>query len=344
MSATERTLQSHAFDVQALQKSLEQARLDLDQLEGRDFESKLIAPFDGLITRVDIFPGDTIAAYRPVIFISDPSKLIISADIGEGDLHRLAVGQQVEIRMQDQFPDQLVLGKITLIPGQVRTQTGLIPDRSTKIDVPWPGPGVEIGMLARVKIILQKLENVLLVPQAAVRTVGKRQFVEYNDEINGQPVKRSRNVVPGLSSGGQTEIKEGVQEGMVILRRVLAGRLDQAANAGRCAAREIDNGALPAAAEGVLHAVDDPQADSQQLQPDAGDHCRSGDYRHADYQYPPVRRGDERRPPPPAARGAGGASTAQVEHHAPLVCAGPATPAAAASGAERWRRGPGRRR
>ena len=40
-------------------------------------------------------------------------------------------------------------------------------------------------MLARVKIILQRLENVLLVPQAAVRTVGKRQFVEYNDEING---------------------------------------------------------------------------------------------------------------------------------------------------------------
>ena len=213
----ERTLESHAFDVQALQKSLEQARLDLEQLEGRDFESKLIAPFDGLITRVDIFPGDTIAAYRPVIFISDPTKLIISADIGEGDLHRLAVGQQVEIRMQDQFPDQLILGKITLIPGQVRTQTGLIPDRSTKIDVPWPGPGVEIGMLARVRIILQRLENVLLVPQSAVRTVGKRQFVEYNDEINGVPVKRSRNVVPGLSSGGQTEIKEGVEEGMVIL-------------------------------------------------------------------------------------------------------------------------------
>ena len=213
----ERTLQSHAFDVQALQKGLEQARLDLEQLEGRDFEAKLIAPFDGLITRVDIFPGDTIAAYRPVIFISDPTKLIISSDIGEGDLHRLAVGQEVEIRMQDQFPDQLILGKIMLIPGQVRTQTGLIPDRSTKIDVPWPGPGIEIGMLARVRIILQKKENVLLVPQAAVRTVGKRQFVEYNDEINGVPVKRSRNVVPGLSSGGQTEIKEGVEEGMVIL-------------------------------------------------------------------------------------------------------------------------------
>ena len=213
----ERTLESHAFDVQALQKSLEQARLDLEQLEGRDFESKLIAPFDGLITRVDIFPGDTIAAYRPVIFISDPTKLIISSDIGEGDLHRLSVGQQVEIRMQDQFPDQVIIGKITLIPGQVRTQTGLIPDRSTKIDVPWPGAGVEIGMLARVKIILQRLENVLLVPQSAVRTVGKRQFVEYNDEINGVPVKRSRNVVPGLSSGGQTEIKDGVQEGMVIL-------------------------------------------------------------------------------------------------------------------------------
>ena len=130
---------------------------------------------------------------------------------------RLAVGQQVEIRMQDQFPDQLILGKVTLLPGKVRTQTGLIPDRSTKIGLTWPGPGVEIGMLARLKIIFQERENVLLVPQSAVRTVGKRQFVEYMDEINGQQVKRSRNVVPGLSSQGYTEIIEGVPEGMVIL-------------------------------------------------------------------------------------------------------------------------------
>ncbi|MAG35975.1 MAG: hypothetical protein CL878_07005 [Dehalococcoidia bacterium] len=212
-----RALENHEFDVQALQKSLQQTRLDLEQLEGRDFESKLTAPFDGLITRVDIFPGDTIAAYRPVIFISDPTKLIISADIGEGDRQRLAVGQPVEVRMQDLFPDQVMMGRISLIPGQVRTQTGLIPDTSTKIDLTWPGPGVEIGMLSRIKIILQQKDDVLIVPQSAVRSVGKRQFVEYMDEINGQPVKRSRNVVPGLSSGGQTEIIEGVDAGMVIL-------------------------------------------------------------------------------------------------------------------------------
>jgi multidrug efflux pump subunit AcrA (membrane-fusion protein) len=68
-------------------------------------------------------------------------------------------------------------------------------------------------MLARVQITLQVKENVLIVPNGAVRTVGKRRFVEYMD---GE-IKRSRNVELGIVTDQDTEITSGLQNGMVIL-------------------------------------------------------------------------------------------------------------------------------
>jgi multidrug efflux pump subunit AcrA (membrane-fusion protein) len=70
-----------------------------------------------------------------------------------------------------------------------------------------------MGMLARVQVTLQIKPDVLMVPNGAVRTVGKRKFVEY---LDGE-IKRSRNVETGITTDAETEIVSGVQEGMTIL-------------------------------------------------------------------------------------------------------------------------------
>ncbi len=64
-------------------------------------------------------------------------------------------------------------------------------------------------MLARVQITLQVKPDVLIVPNGAVRTVGKRRFVEY---LDGE-IKRSRNVELGIVTDQETEITSGLQEG-----------------------------------------------------------------------------------------------------------------------------------
>ena len=68
-------------------------------------------------------------------------------------------------------------------------------------------------MLARVQITLLVKPDVLMVPNGAVRVVGKRKFVEYMDG----DIKRSRNVETGIQNDSETEITSGLQEGMVIL-------------------------------------------------------------------------------------------------------------------------------
>lgn len=201
-----------SFDVEQARRQVDQWALDVKNYEAQTGDVKVVAPFAGRITRLAARPGDTVQAFFPILNVSSLEGLEIKADIAEADLPRIAPGMPVDMTM-DVFPNKTLTGRILSLPEQVVGQQGQAPDRATRITVDWPGPGAEMGMLARVQITLQIKPNVLMVPNGAVRTVGKRKFVEYMDG----DIKRSRNVETGIVTDSDTEITSGVQEGMVIL-------------------------------------------------------------------------------------------------------------------------------
>ncbi|MGI8422510.1 MAG: HlyD family efflux transporter periplasmic adaptor subunit [Chloroflexota bacterium] len=203
------------FDVQGLEKEIAKARLDLDQLEANYADARIIAQFDGKITKVNGKSGDNVQAFNPVISISSPANLLINAQINESDMPKLAVGQRALISL-DAFPGQTINGTVQTLPSSVVTQQGVVADKNTRILVDWTRPGAQIGMNARVQIVVQRKDDVLLIPTQAIRTVGKRRFVEYMDGN----VKRSRNVEIGISTDVDTEVISGLDEGMAILAGV----------------------------------------------------------------------------------------------------------------------------
>jgi RND family efflux transporter MFP subunit len=201
-----------SFDIETLRRGLNQARLDVGNYEAQTGDVKIVAPFSGRVTRVAARPGDTVTAFMPLFNVSSLEGLVVKADISDSDLPRLSPGMNVEMVM-DSYPNQVLNGVIETLPDAQVGSVGQAPDRATRIKVNWPGPGAEMGMLARVQITLLVKPDVLMVPNGAVRVVGKRKFVEYMD---GE-IKRSRNVETGISTESDTEIISGVQEGMVIL-------------------------------------------------------------------------------------------------------------------------------
>ena len=203
---------STTYDLQSLEKEVAKAKLDLDQLQSNFDDARIIAPFDGKITKVNGKSGDNVQAFNPVISISSPANLLVNAQINESDMPKLAVGQRALISL-DAFPGQTLNGTVLTLPSSVVTQQGVVADKNTKITVDWTRPGAQIGMNARVQIVVQKKDDVLLVPTQAIRTVGKRRFVEYMDGN----VKRSRNIEIGISTDVETEVVSGLDEGMSIL-------------------------------------------------------------------------------------------------------------------------------
>ncbi|CAA9305049.1 MAG: hypothetical protein AVDCRST_MAG77-6011 [uncultured Chloroflexi bacterium] len=201
-----------AFDVETLRRAVDAARLDVQNFESQMGDVKIVAPFAGRVTRVAARPGDNVNAFMPLFNVSSLQGLVVKADISEADVARIGVGMKADLTM-DAFPNQVIVGTIAALPELTTGSVGQAPDRSTRIVVNWPGAGAEMGMLARVQVTLLVKPDVLMVPNGAVRTVGKRKFVEYMDG----DIKRSRNVETGIQTDAETEITSGVQEGQVIL-------------------------------------------------------------------------------------------------------------------------------
>ncbi|MDQ3700687.1 MAG: HlyD family efflux transporter periplasmic adaptor subunit [Chloroflexota bacterium] len=200
------------FDVQSAEKEVEKQQLELQRLEANFNDARIIAPFDGKVTKVNGKPGDNVQAFAPVISLSSPAQLLVQAQINEADMPKLAVGQRALITL-DAFPGQTLNGTVRDLPSSVVTQQGVVADKNTKIVVEWTRPGAEIGMLARVQVVVQRKDDILVIPTNAIRTVGRRRFVEFMDGN----VKRSRNIEVGISTDVDTEVVTGLDEGMTIL-------------------------------------------------------------------------------------------------------------------------------
>ncbi|MCY3800947.1 MAG: HlyD family efflux transporter periplasmic adaptor subunit [Chloroflexi bacterium] len=201
-----------AINLTILRNARDQAQIRFDRLKEQQFENQIIAPFDGEITFVRGRPGDQIAAYQEIIGLANPSILVVEAVVPDVDQAKLAVGQIVDVTI-DQFAGVVFVGKVDALPRTIVSSTGQairIPE--TKVLVDWTQQGVELGMLARLKIAVQVKENVLKIPRSAVRTVNQRQFVE---TVIGEQ-RRSLPVTTGINSDTEIEILDGLEEGMMV--------------------------------------------------------------------------------------------------------------------------------
>lgn len=201
-----------AINLTILRNAREQAQIKFDRLQEQQFENQIIAPFDGEVTFVRGRPGDQVAAYQEIIGLANPSQLVVEAVVPDIDQAKLAVGQQVDVTI-DQFAGVVFVGRVESLPRTIVSSTGQairIPE--TKIIVDWTQPGVELGMLARLKIAVQAKDGVLKIPRSAVRTVNQREFVE--TVIDGQ--RRSVPVTTGINSDTEIEVLDGLEEGTMV--------------------------------------------------------------------------------------------------------------------------------
>ena len=202
-----------AGNVSKLQNDLKRNRANHELLLEQLDDARLVAPFDGVIQFIKGKAGESVSAYGAIIGLADPTNLIITADISEDDVPKLALEQVADLTL-DAFSSEELTGIITKLPTSLVTTQGIIQDRSIRIEVVWPKAGAEIGMLARVTITVQHKENVLKVPIESVKRSGRRTFVEFMDG----DIKRAKNVEIGIQTETEVEILSGLEEGFVILQ------------------------------------------------------------------------------------------------------------------------------
>lgn len=197
------------------QAQIEQARVGLRQAELALKNATLTAPIDGTVAQVGTTEGELISQSQPAVVLINMSGFKIDLAIDETDIGKIKTGQPVTISL-DAFPDEELTGEVMEVsPAGTATQgivTYSVTVRPDPTDVE-----VKPGMTAGVDIVVAEKENVLLVPNRAIRTEqGKRVVVVPSGEGT-----RTVEVEIGLRNEQVVEITSGLSEGDRVVTSVV---------------------------------------------------------------------------------------------------------------------------
>jgi RND family efflux transporter MFP subunit len=204
-----------ASDLARATALVNQREAQLQQAKIRLEEATLLAPFAGVVADVGVGVGEQIGTDAPIRLI-DVSRYIIEVTVDEIDVARVQVGQTVEVLI-DALGSPALIGTVKRIAPQAQATSEVTAYELTLEVDPGQRP-VRAGMTASANIVLDRRDNVLLVPASAVRTEnGQTVVTVVTTDANGQQQTSTQAVEVGLRANDQIEIRSGLTEGQQVL-------------------------------------------------------------------------------------------------------------------------------
>jgi HlyD family secretion protein len=164
LQVAEAQLKAAEATVRQKQAALEQTRLDLVHTEIR-------APVDGVVVSRTIDSGQTVAAslQAPTLFTiaQDLTRMQVEAAVDEADVGRLREGMTASFTV-DAFPGRTFRGEISQIRKAAQVVQNVV-TYTTVVTVPNPDRSLLPGMTANVRVQVDRREDALRVPNAALR-------------------------------------------------------------------------------------------------------------------------------------------------------------------------------
>jgi membrane fusion protein (multidrug efflux system) len=125
---------------------LDEARLNLKRAE-------VVAPDDGIVSRVDsVRPGDYVRAGVPAFSLVSTSKMWVEANLKETDITNLAAGQKARIRV-DAFPDVTWTATVDSIGAATGSEFSILPPQNAT------GNWIKVVQRVPVRLALDQTEN-----------------------------------------------------------------------------------------------------------------------------------------------------------------------------------------
>jgi len=174
--------------------------------------TNLIAPFDGTVTQANPAAGDQVTAGTIGFRIDDLSHLLVDVQVSEVDINSVSLGQPATLTF-DAILGQDYHGEIVQVGQAGDTVQGVVSFTVT-IELTDADELVKPGMTAAVNVVIEEQNDVVLIPNRAVRLVDSERVVYVL--IDGQPVQVK--VKLGSTSGIDSVLVEGdLKEGDLII-------------------------------------------------------------------------------------------------------------------------------
>jgi membrane fusion protein (multidrug efflux system) len=198
------------------------AQANLERTETFLNFARLTAPFSGIVTMRFVDPGAFIPAATSgsaaqtaaILTLMDFSKVRVQVAVPEPEVPLVARGQPVRVSVEG-LGTRIVEGQITRLSYALDDAT-----RTMLVEAELPNPSSELrpGMLANVKIGVEKHADALLMPTDALVMEKVNAFAFVSD--NGKAKKTALKI--GFNDGAKVEVLSGLSGSEAV---ILVGRM-----------------------------------------------------------------------------------------------------------------------
>lgn len=198
------------WSVKLLELQVDIARANLDATKLNLEKAVIVAPFDGVVADITITEGkdlSTATLATPAISLVDTSEIEMPGFIDEIDIAMVQPGQEANIIL-DALPDEEVKGRVAFISLIGTIRTGVV-SYDTTITLENPTEELRDGMTATAEVIIERRDDVLLIPNKAIRGTWENPtvLVLVDEQVE------EREIALGLTDGINTEVLSGLEEG-----------------------------------------------------------------------------------------------------------------------------------
>jgi HlyD family secretion protein len=179
----------------------------------------LIAPFDGVVTAVNVQEGQAASAAVPAVTLADVSELQIVVGVDEIDVAEISEGQDVFISL-DALPGEVIPAHVEKI-APVASQTGSVLVYQVTIVLDETDLPLRIGMSAAADITIDALDDVLLVPNWAIR-IDRDTGATLVNLVRASTVEEVEIEI-GVRGADSSQVLSGLEEGDVVVAGNVTG-------------------------------------------------------------------------------------------------------------------------
>ncbi|MBL3534291.1 MAG: efflux RND transporter periplasmic adaptor subunit, partial [gamma proteobacterium endosymbiont of Lamellibrachia anaximandri] len=195
-----------AFSIESSQARLKREAAALKRAQRNLQRTRLIAPFDGLINRVEAEVGDYLQTSARVVELIQGEFLELYVEVSGDVAAALTIGQKLIVKIDGAEQE----GELTALQPDPDAKTHTHP-----LQIRLPADGLLPGMLGEVLLPLESRNGALVIPPAALLREEGRTYVFVVDAGRLQ----RRAVQPGIRYNGLQVILSGLTEGEPLVAR-----------------------------------------------------------------------------------------------------------------------------
>lgn len=157
--------QPTSYEQQQARARISQAQAAVAAIDAQIVEKSIVAPFDGVVTTVDIRPGET-AGNTPIITLLAEDAFTLTARIPEIDITKVTLGQKTET-VFDAQSEKTFYGETTFV-SPLATEIDGVAYFETTITLNETPEWIRSGLNADIEIIIEETHDTLRIPKRFV--------------------------------------------------------------------------------------------------------------------------------------------------------------------------------